>query len=70
MEDKDIFEVFIENGIGSYEAREILLFLPIAFVRQLLPDIKWHETYIEYKDNKQSIEKKSMKIRYLILFGK
>ncbi|MBO9205249.1 MULTISPECIES: RHS repeat domain-containing protein [Niastella] len=45
-----------ENIIGA-EVRATASEANAAIVRKLLPDIKWHESYIEYKNN-QSIEKK------------
>lgn len=58
LDDKHVLELFISNGIGYKEANEILLFLPIAFVRHLLPNLKWHDTYNEFINDKKQTERK------------
>lgn len=57
-EDKAYMEYLISHDIGKAEAIEILLFLPVAFARQLLPTVKWVETYIRYTSEKRPIRKK------------
>ncbi|WP_205514706.1 hypothetical protein [Longitalea arenae] len=47
LEDEEVINLFKSNGINPEDAIEIFLFLPIAFVRQLLPNLKWPNTYIE-----------------------
>jgi hypothetical protein len=56
LEDKDVLHLLANNGIEGFDATVILVFLPIAFVRQLLPGIKWPDSYVEYKDQKCSDE--------------
>ncbi|GAB3517135.1 hypothetical protein [Emticicia fontis] len=56
-EDEEIIDYLISNDIGKAEANEILLFLPVAFARQLLLTVKWVETYIRYAE-KRPIRKK------------
>ena len=56
--DEEFLNHLTNNGIEYTSAVEILLFLPIAFVRQWLPTAKWLDTYIEYIDEKKQIEKK------------
>ena len=51
---KKLLELFIANGIPETDAVEIVLFLPVAFCRKLLPQIKWHNHYVDfYSENKQ-----------------
>jgi translation initiation factor RLI1 len=57
LENEDVLTLFTSNGIGKTAAVELLLFLPVAFVRRLLPDLKWHKTYIEYVSDKTQIER-------------
>ena len=47
-----------KNGIEFSAAVEILLFLPVAFVRQWLPTANWLDTYIEYINEKKQIRRK------------
>jgi len=56
--DEEFLNYLTNNGIEYVLAVEILLFLPIAFVRQWLPTAKWLDTYVEYVDEKKQIEKK------------
>jgi hypothetical protein len=56
--DDEAINYLIKNGIGNKEANEIIIFLPIAFVRHWLLTVKWIDTYLEYVDEKRSIEKK------------
>ena len=56
--DEDFLKSLADSGISDKEATEILLFLPIAFVRHLLPNLKWHDTYNEFVTDKKHLEKK------------
>jgi len=56
--DEDVVTHLTTNGIGQSEAIEILLFLPVAFVRQWLSTAKWPDTYLESIDDKRKVEKK------------
>jgi len=56
--DEEFLSYLTSNGIEYTSAVEIVLFLPIAFVRQWLPTAKWLDTYIEYIDEKKQIERK------------
>ena len=58
LTDQEVVQLLTDNGISYNEAIEILLFLPIAFVRHWLPNLKWHDTYIEFINEKKQIEKK------------
>ena len=56
--DEEFMNYLTDNGIEYNAAIEILLFLPIAFVRQWLPTAKWLDTYVEYFDETKQIELK------------
>ncbi|CAN5696705.1 hypothetical protein BH11BAC3_BH11BAC3_23670 [soil metagenome] len=56
--DEEFMNYLTHNGIDYNAAIEILLFLPIAFVRQWLPTAKWLDTYVEYVDEKKQTEKR------------
>lgn len=56
--DQQIVSILIDNGISPGEAEEILIFLPIAFVRHWLPDVRWHDTYMEQNERHGEIEKR------------
>jgi hypothetical protein len=67
MENESASELLIGHGIPEDEVIEIVLFVPIAFCRKLLPQVKWHQEYIEFENN-NSIEKLySKNPRYLII---
>ncbi len=56
--DEDLLNYLLDNGIARKEATEILLFLPIAFVRHWITTVKWHATYLVYVDAKRTIKRK------------
>lgn len=58
LDDREVLQLFISNGMTSQEAEEIMLFLPIAFVRKMLPNMKWSETYIELIGQKRGTKEK------------
>jgi hypothetical protein len=37
----------VENGIDLNSAKKIIIFLPIAFCRQLLPNLAWKDEYYD-----------------------
>jgi hypothetical protein len=55
---EELLNYLTTNGIEYTSAVEILLFLPIAFVRQWLPTAKWLDTYVEYINEKTQTEKR------------
>jgi hypothetical protein len=57
-EHKEIRQLLVENGIPEYEAGEILIFLPTAFCRELLPELKWPDQYIDYYSENESIARR------------
>jgi hypothetical protein len=68
LEDKGVLHLFTKNGIESSDATAILMFLPIAFVRHLLPKIKWPDSYVEHRNQKNSDEIKYAETKsYLII---
>lgn len=56
--DELVLDLFKKNEIGQVDSTEILLFLPIAFIRQLFDHLKWHDTYVESLDENNQVEKK------------
>ena len=56
--DEEVVQLLLDNGIGRDEAIEILIFLPIAFVRHWLPMVEWQDSYLEYIDTNKTIERK------------
>jgi hypothetical protein len=54
IENDELLNLLTQNGIEENNAVEIIIFLPIAFVRKMLPNINWKKNYIEqYSDRKQ-----------------
>ena len=45
--DEEVLQAFYENDIDRFDAIKIIIFLPIAFCRRLLPDLKWRDEYFE-----------------------
>lgn len=52
LEDAQVIDLFLANGIPHQEAIELLLFLPVAFCRNMLPQMQWHNYYWEYISDK------------------
>jgi hypothetical protein len=68
LENKQILALFEANGIPSKEAVELLLFLPIAFCRHMLPQINWPNYYFEFLSESKSIRLLYEKnLRYLAI---
>ena len=67
MENESASEFLVGHGIPENEAIEIVLFVPIAFCRKLLPQVKWPQAYIEFKNDIQSKRFYSENPRYLII---
>ncbi|SKA09287.1 hypothetical protein [Sediminibacterium ginsengisoli] len=58
LADDELFNLYIANGIDQQSADDILIFLPVVFIRHMLPKVKWPETYNELAKNNQIIQKK------------
>ncbi len=68
MENEELHNYLIQNGIPEFDAGELIIFLPTAFCRKLLPDIKWLPEYVDYYSKKKQIKKKyNENNRYLII---
>lgn len=68
MENDALLDHLISNGIPELEAIELFLFLPTAFTRKMLPDLKWLPTYIDhYSESKQAKRKYKENIRFQIM---
>lgn len=67
--DKDFLNYLISNGIEYKAAVEILIFLPIAFVRHWLHTVKWSDIYIEYFIKIEACKKNIAKQQPIKLFG-
>jgi hypothetical protein len=56
LEDAQVIDLFLANGIPQREATELLLFLPVAFCRNMLPQMQWHNYYWEHLSDKKQIK--------------
>jgi UDP-N-acetylmuramoylalanine-D-glutamate ligase len=56
--DEMVLELFQKNGISKADSVEILIFLPIAFLRRLYDHLNWHDSYFEFDDKNNRVEKK------------
>lgn len=58
----------VSNGIPDYEAGELIIFLPTAFCRKMLPELNWLPNYFDYYSEKKKIRRKYQENqRYLII---
>jgi hypothetical protein len=57
LEDNDLLNLLTQNGIEKNNAIEIITFLPIAFVRKMLPNVNWRKNYIEHNSDQKRISK-------------
>jgi hypothetical protein len=55
LDNDKLIELLVSNGIPEAEAIEITLFLPIAFCRKLLPQIKWHSHYVDFYSKSRQV---------------
>ncbi len=67
--DEEILQLFHDNGITEASAPEILLFLPIAFVRRWMPDYQWRDTYLETIHGTQTERKYSETPIYQVIWA-
>jgi hypothetical protein len=65
--DEQILHSFRSNHIESRVADQILVYLPIAFCRRLLPDLKWRDDYSLLQRTSTLIVKKNLaRIKYTL----
>lgn len=70
LTNEEVLQLFRDHNIRGKLAEDILLFLPIAFVRHLLPDIQWHNSYTEMMDSQHAEEKEYSKTpAFLIIWA-
>jgi len=68
MENEDLHNLLVSAGIPEVDTEEIIIFLPTAICKKLLPEIEWPEQYIDYySENKQIKRKYKENQRYLII---
>lgn len=57
LDNEKLVELFVANGIPQTDAVEIVLFLPVAFCRKLLPQIKWHDHYVDFYSERKQVKR-------------
>lgn len=57
IEYETMADLFRRSGMPQATADRLLIFLPITFVRCLIPDLKWSETYIELEKGVQTTKR-------------
>lgn len=57
LEKDELFELLRGICENEFEAEEIHIFLPIAFVRLCFPKINWHKTYNEINSTKKETKR-------------
>ncbi|GAB3851062.1 hypothetical protein GCM10028822_17280 [Hymenobacter terrigena] len=56
LEDEEVVNLFCANSIPRDEAIELLLFLPDAFCRHMLPQVDWPSYYVEFVSQEKQIQ--------------
>lgn len=56
LEDEELIALFIEQGIPYKECIELILFLPSAFCRHMLPQVDWPNYYCEQLSSNNTLE--------------
>lgn len=59
LKDEELISLLCANAIPHNEATELLLFLPVAFCRHMLPQIEWPAYYVRHIS-----ESKQIKVQY------
>lgn len=68
LDNEGLHQHLIKNGIPEQEAEEIIIFLPVAFCKKLLPELNWQPNYIEYYSKRNQVKKKySENGRFIII---
>lgn len=68
MGNEELFDYLVSKGIPDFEAGELIVFLPTAFTRKMLPDLKWLPNYYDVHTDKRNIKRKYNKnVRYQIM---
>ena len=68
MENEQLHEHLIANGISSFEAGEFIIFLPTVFCRKLLPELDWPLSYVDCYSEKRKIKRRYLdNIRYVVM---
>lgn len=49
LDDADAYKLLVSHEINITDAKEILAFLPTAFIRCMLPKVQWADTFLEYE---------------------
>ena len=54
----EVLDAFYNHGIDIIDAKNINVFLPIAFCRRLLPNLKFKDEYFESEANVRTLKKR------------
>lgn len=57
MDDHELIQLLTSEGVPEQEAVDIVLFLPVAFTRALIPNVQWKDYYIDYYGDNKQIER-------------
>jgi hypothetical protein len=70
LDDDEAKQLLLHHGIPEIDINEIIVFLPIAFVRKWLKTVEWSDTYMEMKSKSQTQEKKYSETEsYIIIWS-
>lgn len=68
MENEEMYEYLISKGFPEHEASELIIFLPPAFCRKMLPELNWPPYYFDFYSQKKIIRREYRdNPRYLII---
>lgn len=58
MENEELREHLISNRFPDFEAGELIIFLPIAFCRKMLPELNWLPDYFDFYSEKKKVKRR------------
>lgn len=64
LDDADAFNLLVSHAIDASDAKEILAFMPTAFIRYVLPKVQWPDTFLEYEKFPNESQPQPVKKRY------
>ncbi len=64
LDDADAIKLLVSHNIDASDAKEILAFMPTAFIRYVLPKVQWPDTFLEYEKFPGESQPQLVKKRY------
>ena len=70
MEYEDLYNLLLSRGIPKVDSEEILIFLPTAVCKKLLPEIEWPTEYVDYYSENKQIKRKYKDNHHYVIIEK